>query len=106
MRFKKKPNLSNVTSSVDKQKLTEKILAAADQPFSSTSPQLDKHKIKPWENILVEKDKIVFSFRIPKKEMQQLKYISKCTGSSLNAICLRAIRQVNKKMLKEIEADS
>ena len=101
MKFKKKPNIQSAAEIIDKQKLTDKILAEADQSFSSIQQTDDK--TKPWAYIGIEKDTIVFSFRIPKKDMQQLKYISKITGMSLNALCLRAIQVNNKKMIKEID---
>ena len=56
-----------------------------------------------WKDVSISKKVIVFSFRIPKKDMQQLKYISNRTGLSVNSICLLAIQANNRKVLKEFE---
>ena len=56
-----------------------------------------------WKDVSISKKVIVFSFRIPKKDMQQLKYISNRTGLRVNSICLLAIQANNRKVLKEFE---
>ena len=58
---------------------------------------------KTWKDVPIQKKTTVFSFRIPKKEIQQIKYISSHTGLSINTLCLMAIQANNRKLLKELE---
>ena len=71
------------------------------QKLPGTAADLDKNT--SWRQIPVSKETVVFSLRLPKKDMQQLKYISKYLGISVNGICLSAVQANNKKILKEIE---
>lgn len=102
MKFKNKPELKS--EQVDRDELAKKFLSGADMPASMPimSSNSDTEE-KTWRNINLKKDTIVFSLRLPKKDMQQLKFISKETGMSINTLCLLAIQANNKKMLKEIE---
>jgi hypothetical protein len=65
--------------------------------------ETDAENYKTWRDVRLSKKTIVFSFRVPKKDMQQLKYISDHTGLSLNAICLLGIQAHNRKFLKEFD---
>ena len=66
-------------------------------------PENNTTGYKSWKEVCVEKKSTVFSFRIPKKDMQQLKYIAAHTGLSINTLCLMSIQAHNRKTLKEIE---
>lgn len=55
-----------------------------------------------WRDVPIPKKTIVFSFRVPRREMQQLKYIANETALSVNAICLMAVQIHTRKLLKEI----
>ena len=109
MKFKKKPDIGD-RKVEDKEDLVKDFLSKADQPATFTlkeevvrgSPTSD---IKTWRDVTVKKDITTFSFRIPKKDMQQLKFVSQQTGLSLNALCLMAIQANNRKMLKDLEDD-
>lgn len=63
----------------------------------------DAPLFKSWKDVPIQKKTTVFSFRIPKKEIQQMKYISSHTGLSINTLCLMAIQASNRKLLKELE---
>jgi NRPS condensation-like uncharacterized protein len=107
MKFKTKPNIPTEDSKIDKEKKAQEILARADHPASLTNHILANKdsEIKPWRKLIDEsiKDVNVFSFRIPREEMLQLKYISKESMISINALCLTAIRTYIKKSIKEME---
>lgn len=55
-----------------------------------------------WKDVPMPKKTSVFSFRVPKREMQQLKYIANETALSVNSICLMAVQMHARKLLKEI----
>ena len=102
MKFKQKPEINASNIPCDKEFLEKKFLLQADMPASSKDDDnLDKNT--SWRHIPVSKETVVFSLRLPKKDMQQLKYISKYLGISVNGICLSVIQANNKKILKEIE---
>ena len=82
--------------------MAKEFLMSADQPATLKCDDADR---RSWRSVSVEKEITIFSFRIPKKDMQQLKYLSKETGMSINALCLMSIQANNRKMLKEIEDD-
>ena len=110
MRFKQKPTLSTDMKSDDKEQLAKDFLLKADKPATfhdDIPPEANDIAVvdnsKSWKDIDVQKDVTAFSFRIPKRDMQQLKFISKQTGMSLNVLCLVSIQANNRKMLKEIE---
>jgi len=106
MRFRDKPKILSEEDVKRKEDLANKILAEADKPASSeTSQKSTAKKAEPWEKINEEKDVTVFSFRIPKKDMQKLKYISQETSMSLNTICLRSIKAYSKKILNELKKE-
>lgn len=103
MKFKPKPDVT-VDQKMDKELLAKDFLLRADKPASFNVNDDDLgNDPKSWKSVIVQKEITAFSFRIPKKDMQQLKYISKQTGISLNALCLMAIQANSRKMLKEIE---
>ena len=56
-----------------------------------------------WRDVVVHKKVTVFSLRILKRDMQQLKYIASLTGLSLNALCLTGIQTHNRNILKEVD---
>lgn len=56
-----------------------------------------------WRDVPILKETIIFSFRIPRRQMQQLKYISDETALSVNAICLMAVQSHTRKLLKEMD---
>lgn len=55
-----------------------------------------------WNDVPTPKKTIVFSFRIPRRQMQQLKYIADETALSVNAICLTAVHAHTRRLLKEM----
>ena len=55
-----------------------------------------------WRDVPIPKKNTVFSFRVPGKLMQQLKYIADETALSVNAICLMAVQIHTRKLLKEV----
>ncbi len=102
-KFRDKPKIL----SEEKENAALKILSEADRPASVKASQTSTvRKKKPWEKITEKKAVIVFSFRVPKKEMQKLKYIAQQTSMSLNTICLRAIKSCSKKILNELEKET
>ena len=104
MKFKQKPDITTSDSNKDKEKLAQDFLLKADNPASFQYENSLNHT-DSWKDVFVQKDVTVFSFRIPKKDLQQLKYISKQTGVSVNALCLLSIQANNRKILKELEGD-
>ena len=76
-------------------------------PNACMQPSIEKTEDEPlyktWKDVPIQKKTTVFSFRIPKKELQQIKYISSHTGLSINTLCLMAIQASNRKHLKELE---
>jgi len=100
MKFKKKPEFVVEKKCEDKELMAKEFLMNADQPATLKVDDADR---RSWRGVFVEKEITIFSFRIPKKDMQQLKYLSKETGMSINALCLMSIQANNRKMLKEIE---
>ena len=58
-----------------------------------------------WRDVLVRKKTTVFSLRVPKREMQQLKFIAHQTQMSMNALCLMGIQYHNRKFLREFDED-
>jgi len=108
MRFREKTKILSEEDIKRKEDLANKILAEADKPASVSSKIGQTNtakKTEPWEKINEEKDVTVFSFRIPKKEMQKLKYISQETSMSLNTICLRSVKEYSKKILNELKKE-
>ena len=106
MKFNKKPTILKDTdsSSINKEELAKKfILGASISSERDSNIQVEEPKRKKWEEISIDKETVIFNFRIPKKDMQQLKYISNEKKISLNALCLMAIQEQNKKILKDLE---
>jgi hypothetical protein len=104
MKFNKKPIvLKETDSSINKEELAKKFILGASISERDPSTQIEQPKRKKWEEISIEKETVIFNFRIPKKDMQQLKYISNEKKISLNALCLMAIQEQNKKILKDLE---
>jgi len=105
MKFKQKPVLSTDQQSGNTEQLAKDFLLNADKPatFQSEDAVKTSNAKSSWRDVSVQKEITAFSFRIPKKDMQQLKYISKQTGMSLNTLCLMSIQTNNRKILKEIE---
>ena len=64
---------------------------------------MDDGEYATWRDVVVSKKVTVFSLRILKRDMQQLKYIASHTGLSLNALCLTGIQANNRKILKEVD---
>lgn len=56
-----------------------------------------------WKDVPIPKKTIVFSLRVPRRQMQQLKYIADHASLSMNAICLMAVQSHTRKVLKEME---
>lgn len=106
MKFKQKPDLTIEKTKEDKEQLVKDFLSKADKPATfqgeNTNHVIPNESLS-WRDVSVKKDVTAFSFRIPKKDLQQLKYISKQSGMSLNALCLMSVQINNRKMLKEIE---
>lgn len=95
-------NKSASIENKNKEPLSKKFILSQDNPV--TLHDIDDDEIyKSWKDVSIPKKVIVFSFRVPKKDMQQLKYISERTALSINAICLMAIQANNRKVLKELE---
>lgn len=104
MKFNKKPTiLKDTDSSINKEELAKKFILGASISERDPNVQTEEPKRKKWEEITIDKDTVIFNFRIPKKDMQQLKYISNEKKISLNALCLMAIQEQNKKILKDLE---
>lgn len=104
MNFKRKPA---VYESIEdkKEQLAKDFLSNAEFPSIIEDDESDADTYRTWKDVCIPKKTIVFSFRVPKKDMQQLKYISARTGLSVNALCLMSVQQNNRKMLKEFEGD-
>ena len=104
MKFNKKPNvLKEAVSSINKEELAKKFMLGASISERESSAPIEEPKRKKWEEIIIDKETVIFNFRIPKKDIQQLKYISNEKKISLNALCLMAIQEQNKKILKDLE---
>ena len=105
MKFKTKPQIvkDHEKENVLKEELAQKFLLGATINDTEENTSTEKPIKKKWEEIEINKKTIVFNFRIPKKDMQQLKYISQERKISLNALCLMAIQEQNKKFLKDLE---
>ncbi len=105
MRFSNKPDVSNNINNVEyKEVLAKKFLLGANISDTEPNALIEKmNKRKRWEDVKIEKETVTFNFRIPKKDMQQLKYISQEKKISLNSLCLMAIQEQNKKILKDFE---
>lgn len=68
-----------------------------------SQPERDeKEAYTTWRDVPIAKQTSVFSFRVPRREMQQLKYIASETALSVNAICLMAVQLHARKLLKEM----
>ncbi len=63
----------------------------------------DEGEYATWRDVVVHKKVTVFSLRILRRDMQQLKYIASHTGLILNALCLTGIQAHNRKTLKEVD---
>ena len=104
MSFKSKPELLDSSQNKNKEQLTKKFLLNTEKPVTLQNIDEDEEETyKTWKDVSIPKKVIVFSFRVPKKDMQQLKYISDRTGLSVNALCLLAIQANNRKVLKEFD---
>ena len=95
-------NKSETIDSKQSKGFSKKFVLNQDSPVTLQEID-DDETYKSWKDVSIPKKVIVFSFRVPKKDMQQLKYISERTGLSINAICLMAIQANNRKVLKEFE---
>lgn len=99
----KRPTFRNLCSGYHSKPETIKAKLPNVTLLSSNQTAQDEPVYKTWKDVPVQKKTTVFSFRVPKKEMQQIKYISSYTGLSINTICLMAIQASNRKLLKELE---
>lgn len=104
MSFKNKTELFDSSHNKKREQLTTNCLFNTESSEALQNIHEDEEEpYKTWKDVNISKKVIVFSFRVPKKDMQQLKYISDRTGLSVNAICLLAIQANNRKVLKEFE---
>lgn len=111
MKFKPKPKILSATERAEKEKIAQKIIAEAegnkdaDESFSEASSEILLKESKPWRSLDDGslKEVIVFSLRVPKEEMLQLKFLSSETMISINSICLTALRNYLKRALKDIQ---
>lgn len=103
MKFKTKPQIKTEDDKRILEELAQKFVLGATINVQEENNQIEQPAKKKWEEIEVEKETTVFNFRIPKKDLQQLKYISQERKISLNALCLMAIQEQNKKFLKDLE---
>ena len=105
MKFRDKPKILSEEEKTEKEDLANKILHEADEPATFKVDKKAILNINPWELIKGVKETNIFSFRIPKKEMQKLKYISKETCMSINTLCLRAVSAYNKKIISDLKKE-
>lgn len=105
MKFKDKPVIETEEDRRHKEELAEQIIADADKPSSSKKTLLQRAEKDPWERISGIREVSIFSFRVPKRDMQKLKYISKETNMSINTICLSAVRDFAKKQINELKKE-
>ena len=118
MALKKKPDIiqTELITEEDKEQMEKEFISQADKPATFVlTPQGIKRRERgrgrpkklsyTWKDIPIEKDTVVFSFRIPKKEMQKLKFISLNIEMSLNKLCLMGIRRNNRRILKMFEEE-
>ena len=59
-----------------------------------------------WRDVVVQKKTTVFSLRVPKREMQQLKFMAHQLQLSMNSLCLMGIQSHNRKLLREFDEDT
>jgi hypothetical protein len=109
MKFKAKPKILTEADIANKRKLENDFIARADRPASEIN-QINQGTYieqKPWQaaDDGMIKEVTPFSFRIPREEMLQLKYISEKTKLSINAHCLIAVRNYLRNELKKINPD-
>ena len=108
MKFTKKPNIlkdndSATDSEINTEELAKKFLLGVNISERGFNIPIEEPKRKKWAEIEINKEIVILNFRIPKKDMQQLKYISNERKISLNALCLMAVQEQNKKILKNLE---
>ena len=103
MNFKNKPELFENNENKSRELLEKKGISTEKIVIYQDVDDNEEKIYNTWKDVSISKKVIVFSFRIPKKDMQQLKYISNRTGLSVNSICLLAIQANNRKVLKEFE---
>jgi hypothetical protein len=103
MNFKNKSELFENSETKGRELPGKKITNIKKNVISQHVDDEEEIIYNTWKDVSISKKVMVFSFRIPKKDMQQLKYISNRTGLSVNSICLLAIQANNRKVLKEFE---
>ena len=101
--FRKKPLLININQFNGQELLTTNNITSTVKVSAKINFTQEDNEYKSWKNVPIQKKSTVFSFRIPKKEMQQIKFISSRTGLSINSICLMSIQKNNRTFLKELE---
>ncbi|MCK4608158.1 MAG: hypothetical protein KAT71_01640 [Gammaproteobacteria bacterium] len=105
MKFRDKPAIKSQEDTRKQEEIATRIISEADKPASARASQVIGAVKEPWEEIEEEKEIVVFSFRVPRRDMQKLKYISRETKISINTICLSSIREYNKKKLNELKKE-
>ena len=58
-----------------------------------------------WQAVPIVKKLTAFTVRLPKKDMQRLRFIVSESGLSMNSICLLGIRAYTQKLLKDFDED-
>lgn len=94
--FSRKPLKQKNTSSAD-----EFINAAEDHiPTPSLKKPVKKLQKMPWEESKLRNDVFkIFNLRIPERDFQKLKYLSKESGDSMHKLCLDILLpKINRKI--------